>query len=225
MRLSRATRGGQTRPHAPRPRSRRSFGFRRGIAIAHRPMTRPPGTSLATAGPVHYTDGYKRGVTLLMMLAYTFNSAHRTLIAIIGQPMKVDLGLTDTQLGLLVGTAFAALYAVSGIPIARLSERFNRVTIMCAALTVWSGLTVLCGVATSYAQLLLFRVGVGVGEAGCSPPAHSLISDYVEPARRSTALSIYSCGISLGYILSAVVGGYVALHYGWRSACVMFVCD
>jgi MFS family permease len=184
-------------------------------------MTQPVSTPIARAGHVSYSDTHKRKVIVLMMLAYTFNSAHRTLIAIIGQPMKVDLNLTDTQLGLLVGTAFAALYAFSGIPIARLAERFNRVTIMSVALTIWSGLTILCGAATSFAQLLVFRVGVGVGEAGCSPAAHSLICDYVEPARRSTALSIYSCGISLGYILSAVVGGYVALHYGWRSACVV----
>jgi MFS family permease len=184
-------------------------------------MSRTISASVAVVGRVNYSDSYKRTVTLLLMLAYTLNSADRTLISIIGQPMKVDLSLTDTQLGVLVGTAFAALYAFSGIPIARLAERFNRVAIMSLAMTLWSGLTMLCGAATNFAQLLVFRVGVGIGEAGCTPPAHSLICDYIEPARRSTALSIYSCGISLGYVLSALVGGYLALHYGWRSACVV----
>jgi len=183
-------------------------------------MKRPSSSAVAGIVSVSYSDTYKRTITLLLMLAYTLNSADRTLIAIIGQPMKVDLSLTDTQLGVLVGTAFAALYAFSGIPIARLAERFNRVTIISLAMMIWSGFTMLCGAATSFAMLLLFRVGVGIGEAGCTPPAHSLICDYIEPAQRSTALSIYSCGISLGYVLSAVVGGYLALHYGWRSACV-----
>ncbi|MGO9932449.1 MAG: spinster family MFS transporter [Steroidobacteraceae bacterium] len=164
---------------------------------------------------------YRYAVASLLMLAYTLNSADRTLIAIIGQPLKVDLKLSDTQLGLLVGPAFAALYAFSGIPIARLAERFNRVNIIFLVMTLWSGLTALCGFTTSFAQLLLLRVGVGFGEAGCTPPAHSLLSDYFDATRRATALSIYSCGISLGYVISAMLGGYVALHYGWRAACLV----
>jgi MFS family permease len=176
----------------------------------------------ASCGDRALTAGaYRYAVALLLMLAYTLNSADRTLIAIIGQPLKVDLQLSDTQLGLLVGPAFAALYAFSGIPIARLAERFNRVKIIFLVMTLWSGLTALCGLTTSFAQLLLLRVGVGFGEAGCTPPAHSLLSDYFEASRRATALSIYSCGISLGYVISAMVGGYVALHYGWRAACLV----
>jgi predicted MFS family arabinose efflux permease len=166
-------------------------------------------------------NAYRYAVALLLMLAYTLNSADRTLIAIIGQPLKVDLKLSDTQLGLLVGPAFALLYAFSGIPIARLAERFNRVNIIFLVMTLWSGLTALCGITTSFAQLLLLRVGVGFGEAGCTPPAHSLLSDYFDATRRATALSIYSCGISIGYIISAMVGGYVALHHGWRAACLV----
>jgi MFS family permease len=170
---------------------------------------------------IGYSIAYKRSVVLLLTLAYTLNSADRTLIAIIGQPLKVDLSLTDAQLGVLIGTAFATLYAFSGLPIARLAERFNRVIIISTALAVWSALTALCGLAASFTQLLMLRMAVGVGEAGCTPPAHSLISDYFAPSRRSTALSIYSCGISFGYILSAVVGGYAASHYGWRIACMV----
>jgi MFS family permease len=175
--------------------------------------------SLPGARP-RYSAAYTRLVTLLLMLAYTFNAADRGLISIVAQAMKLDLRLSDAQLGLLAGTAFASLYAVSSIPIARLAERYNRVSIVAVALTVWSGFTALCGAAGSFTQLLLLRVGTGIGEAGCSAPAHSLISDYYEPSRRASALSIYSCGLSLGYLFVSVVGGYVVLHYGWRAACV-----
>jgi predicted MFS family arabinose efflux permease len=171
------------------------------------------------SAPIHFSAGYKRLVTLLLMAAYTFNSMDRSIIPIIASAIKLDLKLTDTELGLLGGTAFALLYALGGIPIARLAERVSRVNIITAALIVWSSLTALCGAAASFPQLLLIRAGVGVAEAGCSPPAHSLISDYFEPSRRTSALSVYSCGISLGYILAAAVGGYVAQHFGWRMAC------
>ncbi len=163
---------------------------------------------------------YRRVVVVLLMLAYSFNSAHRSLVPVIAQAMKVDLRLSDTQLGVLAGTAFASLYALCGIPIARLAERVSRVTIIAVALAAWSGLTALCAAAGSFAQLLALRVGIGIGEAGCSAPAHSLISDYYDHTRRTTALSVYSCGLSLGYLFVSVVGGYVVLHAGWRSACV-----
>jgi predicted MFS family arabinose efflux permease len=165
-----------------------------------------------------FTAAYRRRVLLLLMVAYTFNAADRSIIAIVGQAMKLDLKLTDTQLGILAGTAFAALYALSGIPTARLAERFNRVTILCVALGVWSALTAACALTGSFLQLALVRVGVGVAEAGCSPSAHSLISDYYDRAQRTTALSVYSCGLSLGYLCVSVIGGYLTLHYGWRGA-------
>src|SRR3984957_1926292 len=168
-----------------------------------------------------YSAAYKRTVVLLLMTAYTFNAMDRSIISIVSQSMKLDLKLTDTQLGLLGGTAFAVLYAFGGIPIARLAERYSRVNIITAALTVWSALSALCAAAPGFPQLLLIRAGVGVAEAGCSPPAHSLISDYFAPSRRSSALSIYSCGISLGYLLAAVAGGYAAQHWGWRWACAL----
>jgi len=170
-----------------------------------------------TAG---YSDRYKHTVVLVLMLAYTCNSAGRSLISIISQPMKAELHLSDTELGLLGGTAFALLYAFSGIPVARMAERLSRVNILTVALIAWSGLTALFGAAATFAQLALMRIGVGIGEAGCSPCAHSLISDYFEPQRRASALSVYTLGISLGYIFVAVVAGYVSLHYGWRAACV-----
>ena len=173
------------------------------------------------ADSTRYSVAYKRGVTLLLMSAYACNAMDRSLISIVGQPMKTDLGLTDSQLGLLGGTAFALLYAFGGIPVARLAERFNRVNIITIALIVWSSLSALCGAAAGFPQLLLTRMGVGIAEAGCSPPAHSLISDFYEPAERTSALSVYSCGTSLGYLSAAVLGGYVAQQAGWRTACLI----
>ena len=141
--------------------------------------------SLKAATGMQRALSYRRLVLGVLMLVYACNSAQRSLIPIIGQAMKVDLKLTDTQLGLLAGTAFAALYAVSGIPIARLAERFNRVTILSLSLALWSAFTTLFAVTGSFVQLLAARVGVGVGEAGCSPCAHSLISDYYARAHRT----------------------------------------
>src|ERR1700679_1633584 len=170
--------------------------------------------------PSDESAAYRRTVTVLLMSAYTFNSMDRSIISIIAASLKADLSLSDTQLGLLGGTAFAALYALSGIPIARFAERASRVNIITVALLLWSALTALCAAAGGFISLLAIRACVGVAEAGCSPPAHSLISDYYPPAERASALSVYSCGISLGYILAAVVGGYVAEHAGWRAACL-----
>jgi MFS family permease len=169
--------------------------------------------------PPDHDAAYTRTVTVLLMSAYTFNSMDRSIISIIAAPLKADLLLSDTQLGLLGGTAFAALYALGGIPIARLAERVSRVNVIAAALLLWSALTSLCAAAGGFISLLVIRAGVGLAEAGCSPPAHSLISDYHPPAERASALSVYSCGISLGYILAALVGGYVAEEAGWRAAC------
>jgi predicted MFS family arabinose efflux permease len=166
-----------------------------------------------------YSAAYQRVVVFLLMAAYAFNSMDRNIISIVAPSIKADLKLTDTELGLLGGTAFAMLYALGGIPIARIAERISRVNILTVSLVAWSCLTGLCAAAASFGQLLMIRVGVGVAEAGCSPPAHSLISDYFEPAKRASALSVYSCGISLGYILAAVIGGYIAQHAGWRAAC------
>ena len=125
------------------------------------------------------------------------------------------------SLGLLGGLYFALLYTILGVPIARLAERFSRVNIITAAIVIWSAFTALCGTAASFAQLALYRFGVGVGEAGCSPPSHSLISDYYEPKKRATALSIYSFGIPLGTMFGAVAGGWLAQEFSWRVAFVI----
>jgi MFS family permease len=179
-----------------------------------------PPLSQAGAQPL-YSKGYKAAVLGLLLATYTFNFIDRTIIATIGQAIKVDLKLTDTQLGLLGGLYFALLYTLLGIPIARMAERWNRVTIISISLVIWSGFTALCGSASSFAQLALYRFGVGVGEAGCSPPSHSLISDYYAPKQRASALSIYSFGIPLGTMFGAVAGGWLAQEFSWRVAFVI----
>jgi predicted MFS family arabinose efflux permease len=138
------------------------------------------------------------------------------------QPIKEEFKFSDTEMGLLGGLAFALLYCTLGIPIARWADKANRVTIISLSLFIWSLSTVFTGFARNFGQLLLGRVAVGIGEAGCSPPAYSLLSDYFEPKRRSTALAIYSMGISGGVFLGLMLGGYVAKLYGWRTA--FFVC-
>ncbi|HEY2708214.1 MAG TPA: MFS transporter [Caulobacteraceae bacterium] len=180
--------------------------------------------AVATAGaaatprkPV-FSEGYKTRVLAILTLVYTLNFVDRTIVGIIGQPLKESLGITDNQLGLLTGFAFAALYTLLGVPIARLAERVSRVNIMAVCIGVWSAFTALCGIAPNFPVLLAMRVGVGIGEAGCSPPAHSLVSDYFEPKRRATALSIYAFGIPLGGMLGAIFGGLIAQYLNWRAA-------
>ena len=161
---------------------------------------------------------YRNFVLGMLVVVYVFNFLDRQIVTILAEPIKVDLGLNDTQIGLMTGLAFAIFYTVLGLPIARLADRANRVTIISIALTIWSGMTVLCGYAQNFTQMLLARIGVGVGEAGCSPPAHSLIADYYPPEKRASALSIYALGIPVGSILGYLAGGWIAEFYGWRMA-------
>ncbi|HEY2658158.1 MAG TPA: MFS transporter [Caulobacteraceae bacterium] len=176
-----------------------------------------PGATAAGRKPL-FSDRYKAIVLALLLLAYTFNFIDRTIIATIGPKIREDLGLSNTQIGLLGGLYFALLYTILGIPIARLAERFNRVSIISAAVLIWSGFTALCGTAGSFATLAAYRFGVGIGEAGLSPPSHSLISDYFEPKKRASALGIYSFGIPLGTMFGAVAGGWIAQNFSWRMA-------
>lgn len=134
------------------------------------------------------SDGFRRYALVLLLAVYTVNLLDRQIVSILAEPIKRDLKLSDTQLGLLTGLAFAIFYTFLGLPIARLAERKNRVTIIGVSLALWSGFTVVCGLATNYLQLLVARIGVGVGEAGCTPTAHSLISDYVPKSQRASPL-------------------------------------
>jgi predicted MFS family arabinose efflux permease len=174
--------------------------------------------SHAAIAPAHRRGTPRSYALALLVLVYTFNFIDRSIVNILGQAIKKDLGLSDAQLGLLSGISFAILYSTLAIPIARLAERYSRVAIIAISLALWSGFTAACGLAAGFAGLFLARVGVGIGEAGCSPAAQSLISDYYPPERRSTALSIYSLGLPLGMLFGAVAGGWLAQSFGWRAA-------
>ena len=165
-----------------------------------------------------YSRRYQRYVLFVLTGVYVFNFIDRQILVILQQPIKADLALSDTQLGLLTGFAFAILYVTLGLPIARYADNHNRKNIVSVSLVVWSAMTAVSGLAQNFVQLLLARIGVGVGEAGGSPPAHAIISDYFPPAKRATALSIYSSGVYIGIFLGFLIGGIVAQQYGWRVA-------
>ena len=143
----------------------------------------------------------------LLTVVYTFNFIDRQLLAILQESIKADLLLSDSQLGLLTGFAFAAFYVTAGIPLARWADRGNRRNIVALAIGTWSFMTAISGAVQNYAQLLLARVGVGIGEAGGSPPAHSIISDIFPPQRRASALSFYSMGVNIGVLFGFLFGG------------------
>ncbi|GJM04561.1 MAG: MFS transporter [marine bacterium B5-7] len=161
---------------------------------------------------------YRWYVLLILGLTYASSYMDRQILSILLEDLKLEFSLSDTQLGLLSGIAFAVFYASLGIPIARLADRFNRVNIIVSAVSVWSVMTVLCGAVSNFTQLFLARVGVGVGEAGGTPPAHSMISDYFTSEERSFAISIYSMGTAFGSLLGLILGGYIAELFGWRMA-------
>ena len=178
---------------------------------------------MATA-PASGTGAQPVRLTLWILLAvYIFNFIDRQIVNILAEPIARDLQLSDTQIGLMTGLAFALFYTVLGIPIARLADRqtTSRPKLIAVALAVWSVMTALCGLAQNFVQLLLARIGVGVGEAGCTPPAHSLISDIVPPEKRASALAFYSLGIPIGTLLGMVIGGTLADLMSWRDAFVI----
>lgn len=164
---------------------------------------------------------YRRWFLLLLILVYASSFVDRIIIAVVGQAIKVEMNLSDLQLGLLGGLAFSIFYTTLGIPIARLADRFNRVVLISLSIIAWSAMTALCGTAGAYWQLLLYRLGVGIGEAGSTPTSHSLISDQFPPQRRATALAIYALGPPIGVIAGALGGGWIVQHLGWRP--VFFV--
>ncbi|WP_293677376.1 MFS transporter [uncultured Phenylobacterium sp.] len=174
----------------------------------------------AAAGPevMPFSKGYTRYAMFLLLGIYIVNFLDRQVINILAEPIKNDLGLADWQLGLMSGLMFALFYTFLGIPIARLAERKNRAVIIGGAVAVWSGFTALCATAGNFTQLLVYRIGVGVGEAGCTPPAHSLIVDYTPKEKRASALAFYSMGVPIGSLLGLAMGGVIADAYGWRTA-------
>ena len=167
------------------------------------------------------SNAYRAYVLCILVLVYTFNFIDRQIVGILAIPIKEDLGLTDTQLGLMGGLAFALLYTTLAIPIAMAADRMSRTWIMTGALVVWSGMTAVCGMAQNFWQLFFARVGVGIGEAGGVAPAYSLISDFFPPNQRARALSVYSFGIPIGSALGIVFGGIIATLVDWRFAFIV----
>lgn len=172
---------------------------------------------VATAGT---TTSTVRVTLWILLIVYIFNFIDRQIVNILAEPIARDLGLNDTQIGLMTGLAFALFYTALGLPIARYADRptTNRPRLIALALATWSAMTALCGMANNFIQLLLARIGVGVGEAGCTPPAHSLIADMVPAEKRSSALAFYALGIPIGTLLGMMIGGFLADWVGWRRA-------
>ena len=164
---------------------------------------------------------YRYYVLAILIVVYTFNFVDRQILGILKDSIQKELALTDTQVGLMGGLAFAALYSTLGLPIAWLADRKSRTWIMTIALTVWSAFTAACGAASSFWGLFAMRMGVGVGEAGGVAPAYSLISDYFPPNQRARALAVYSFGIPIGMSLGILAGGLIAAEVGWRTAFVV----
>jgi len=161
----------------------------------------------------------RRGLTLaLLTTTYFFSYMDRQILSILLEDIKRDLALSDTQLGLLSGLVFAIFYATLGLPVARLADRTSRRRVIAWSLAIWSAMTALCGLAQNFVQLMLARIGVGIGEAGSSPPSHSIIADLYPPETRAGAMAVYSLGVVLGAGFGTLIGGVIATHYGWRAA-------
>lgn len=175
----------------------------------------------APASPIADRPRYRGVVLAMLLLVYIFNFLDRQILSILAQAVKADLRLDDGQLGMLGGFAFALLYSTLAIPLAMLADRTSRSWVIAISLGVWSGFTALCGAAANFGQMFLFRLGVGVGEAGGVAPSYALISDAYPPERRARALSIYSLGIPLGSAGGALLGGYIAQNVEWRTAFIV----
>lgn len=171
--------------------------------------------------PSDVTPRYRYYVLAILIVVYTFNFIDRQILGILKDSIQKELALSDTEVGLMGGIAFAVLYSTLGIPIAWLADRKSRTWIMTSALTVWSAFTAACGLVSSFWGLFLMRMGVGVGEAGGVAPAYSLISDYFPPAQRARALAVYSFGIPIGMATGILAGGLIAAEVGWRTAFIV----
>ena len=162
------------------------------------------------------TKGYRGWLLTVLTIVCTFNYADRAILAVLVQPIKMDLKLTDFQIGLLQGLAFAVLYSVLGVPIGRLAERKSRIGIIGLATAAWSLMTALCGFTHNFLQLFLCRIGVGIGEAGFLAPVASLVGDHFPREKRASALAIITLGTPIGFLLGAIVGGQIVQHWNWR---------
>lgn len=169
-----------------------------------------------------YSKKYRYFVLMVLLISYVFSFIDRQLMTILLEPIKTEFGASDTAMGFMSGLAFALFYAVLGIPVARLADRWSRRNVLAISMVVWSGMTALCGMAASFWQLAAARVGVGVGEAGGTPPSHSLIASYFPPEERSTAMGIYGSGSQIGVLIGMFGGAIIADQLGWRPVFFIF---
>lgn len=174
--------------------------------------------TVTEARPKMLSLAARRYALVVLAVVYMFNFVDRQILAILLPQIRDEFGTSDTILGLLAGTAFAVFYVTLGIPIAQVADRCNRRNLIAAAVALWSVMTALSGFAANIWHLTAARIGVGIGEAGCSPPAHSMIADYFPPEQRSTAMGVYTVGISAGIMMAFIGGGWVAENVGWREA-------
>ena len=176
------------------------------------PASQPHDAPTQVGGPYAYY------VLAVLFVVYVFNFIDRQILSILLQPIKEDLQVSDTAMGFLTGFAFAIFYAIAGLPLARVADRWVRRSLIALSLATWSLMTAASGLARNFTDLALARVGVGIGEAGCTPPAHSLLSDYFPPEKRATVLAVYACGIYMGVGLGFWLGGWLNDAFGWRVA-------
>lgn len=188
--------------------------------VAENQVSGPASDSELDVDPA-ISPGYANYVLGVLFVVYMFNFIDRQALSVFIGPIKEEFGASDTAMGLLVGFAFAVLYTFAGIPIARWADRGNRRNIIAIGLTVWSAMTVATGLARSFGELVLARIGVGVGEAAGTPPAHSLIADYFPVHKRGTALAIYSSGLFVGAACAYLGGGYLREFFDWRTAFIV----
>jgi len=169
----------------------------------------------------HGTSIYRNYVLFALVLIYVFDVVDRILFALVQEDIKADMMISDFQLGLLGGPAFALLYSLAGLPIAYWADRGNRVTIVSLGIAFWSFATAMCGVAHSFLNLIGLRALVGIGEAACLPPSHSLISDYFPARQRASAMAVYGLAIPIGAMIASIAGGWITAHFGWRLAFIL----
>ena len=182
------------------------------------PIVRDPQQTPAIELEETFTPAYRIYVLILLMGVNLFNYMDRSILGVLIEPIKEEMHASDTQMGILTGLAFAIFYAVCGFPIARIADRGLRVRVISIAMATWSAMTVLCGMAGGYWQLLLARVGVGVGEAGGNPPSQALLADYFPLEQRARAIGFFVAGAHIGIFLGTLLAGYIGYEYGWRAA-------
>ncbi len=178
--------------------------------------------SMASVAPIDAnktsTLGQRWYILIIMMLAYTINIADRYVMSTVLEPIRLELKLTDGGVALLTGVSLAFFYVLMGIPLSWIADRYNRRNLLAVSITIWSAMTALCGMSLGYLQLLLARIGVGIGEAGGTPSCNSIVADYFPAGRRAMAMTIFALGAPIGAWLGADMAGYVAAQYSWRMA-------